>query len=1086
MFKTIQIIVMAALCLNFNSRAQNQSTLTVPNKQAILGKVISSKTGEALPGSVIKVTAPNHSTVSNDKGEFILTLSNGTYNISISHLSYKTKNISIQIPLKKQLIITLDTDDKNLQEVEIVSTGYQNIPKERATGSFTQPNKEMLTARVSPDIISKLEGITSGLVFNRNTTATRAGSIDLSIRGRSTIYANDQPLIVVDNFPFEGDYNTINPNDVESITVLKDAAAASIWGVKAGNGVIVITTKKGQINQALNISLNANLTISGKPNLFYNYNYLPSREFIEMETFLFNNGKYDAQLLDVVNYPVLSPAVMILAQQRSGQSQQETEAQLNLLRSNDIRNEELKYFYRSQIAQQYSLSLSGGNSKVNYYFSGGFDKMQSGQIANSNDRKTLNSRASFIPIKNLELNIGLNYVKFGSKNDYTLGTTSSGTTFVPYYKFKDDFGNSLPFERDYSSSFKNLAISRGFLDWTYVPLDELGNSPTIEQNSQIRVNSSIKYTFLKGFSAEVKYQYLQTENKDETYKGLSTYQTRNLINQYSIITANKVSGYNVPKDGVLYQGNSSTTSNNLRLQLNYRKAWKKHELNAIMGYEFSEVVTANKDFTYYGYNDELGTSLPVNSVTTFNLNPSGIGTISTNNGITGKLDRLKSSFSNIAYTYQSKYTVSASARIDGSNYFGVKTNQKYVPLWSTGGLWHIDRESFYKVDWLPSLKMRFSYGYNGNLDRSNTGVTTFKYLMGGAQFTNLTYANIINIGNPELRWEKIGITNLGLDFGSSKQRITGSVQLYLKKGQDILGDKPFAANTGITTLRGNYSDMKAKGIDISLSSKNLTGKLSWTSSLLFSAVRDWVTRYEVVDPNSQNYVSGNYNSKPVVGKPVYGIYSYKWAGLEPQTGDPQGYINNEVSKNYAAIINTNTLEDLVYAGPARPTVFGGLYNSLSYKKLTIAFNVSYKLGYYFRRPTINYYNMYRSPLGSNMHSDYLKRWKNPGDEQLTDIPSMPSYNVTAQRDNFYRATTTTVERGDHIRLQDITVGFDIDKSIWKTIPLKNIQIYFQANNLGVLWTANKLAIDPDVIPTSGNRMVNPNPKSYSFGIKTSF
>lgn len=1065
-------------------RKPRQLSTPIKNKDILVKGKVTDEKNQPLEGVSVRVKGTDRVVATNNQGEFSLEVPLQTSILQFSMLGYTPQEQAI--PANNIFLIKLNEDLANLQEVTIVSTGYQNLPKERVTGSFTQPNQQLLNSRITPDIVSRLEGITSGLVFNRNTQSTRAGNTDLAIRGRSTIYANDQPLIVVDNFPFEGDLSAINPNDVENVTILKDAAAASIWGVRAGNGVIIITTKRGSKKEHLNITHNSNFTLFEKPNLFYNYNYLPSSAFIELETFLFNNGRYDTQINDKTNYPILSPVVEILNRQRLGLSSTEAQFQINQLRKNDVRDEELRYFYRNQKSQQHSISLSGGNEKVSYYFSGGLDRTISTLVSNGNNRATINSQNLYKPVKGLELSIGINYAQTFSESDNTLGATAAGNTFVPYQTFKDNDGNNITFDRDYRQSFKIAALERGFLDWSYNPLNELGTSPTKLQISQLRVSGGLKYSFMKGLDLEVKYQLLKSENQVETYNGIETYYARNLINQYSILSNDRVTGYNVPKGGVLYLGGGNGISNQLRTQINYNTEIRNHAFNSIIGYEISEFVSESSDITYYGHNKELGTSLPVNSVSTFNLNPAGLGTLSTNNGIIGKTDRLRSVFANSAYTYQKKYVISASARIDGSNYFGVKTNQKYVPLWSLGSLWHLDQEDFYKINWLPKLKLRISYGYNGNLDRSNTGITTFRYLLGGAQFTNLTYANIINIGNPELRWEKIGIANIGLDFGFKGQRISGSLEYYHKMGEDILGDKPFAASTGISTLRGNYSDMKANGIDISLSSKNIDGKFKWNSGLILSAVRDRVTRYQVIDPNSINYVSGNNNSKPVVGKPVYGIYSYEFVGLDPGNGDPIGMLNGTVSKDYNAIINTTSLNDLVYSGSARPIIFGGLFNSFSYKNLNISLNISYKIGYYFRRPTVNYFNIYRSSLSTNMNSDYLKRWKTPGDENITSIPSMPEYNVTVHRDNFYRSSTATVSKADHIRIQDIILSYSWDRLNWIRNPFKSIQAFLQINNVGLLWTANRDNIDPDVIPNNGNRLINPTPKSFSLGIKTNF
>ncbi|MDR6781619.1 SusC/RagA family TonB-linked outer membrane protein [Pedobacter africanus] len=988
-----------------------------------------------------------------------------------------------------------DVPDKervyDLQQVEIVSTGYQRLPKERATGSFVLVDSTQLNRRVSTDILSRLEGITSGLLFNKNTVSSNSGSLDLSIRGRSTIYANDQPLIILDNFPFSGDFNSINPNDVASINVLKDAAAASIWGVRAGNGVIVITTKKGKYGQPLNLSFNSNLTVAGKPDLFYNPNYLSSKDFIEIETFLFNNGKYDAALADKVNYPVVSQAVQILNRQRSGQSAAETQRQLDALRGNDIRNEELKYFYRKPVSQQYFLNASKGTDKSSHYFSAGYDKILYTLANNENNRYTFNTQHTVKLLKNLELSAGLNYIRNKGTVDSTIVGISSSSNFTPYYRYKDANGNPTVFERQYRTEFNDIAKGNGFLDWTYTPLNELDLPPTTIKGNDLRVNTGLKYTILPGLSAELKYQYQKIGSSSELVNGMETFLTRHLINQYSVLTAGKVSGYNIPLGAIQYQTKVSAVVQNFRGQLNYEREWEKHAISAIAGYELSEFDTQANKYTRYGYDSSTGNSADVDTVTAFNLNPTGRAKINTGADLFGKLDRIRSVFANAAYTYDYKYTLSASARMDGSNYFGVKTNQKNVPLWSVGALWHLDREAFYKFEWLPVLKLRATYGFNGNLDKNNTGVTTFKHNVLNAIYTNLPFADIMSIGNPELRWEKIGIANFGVDFGFKNQIVTGRIEYFFKNGLDMLGDKSFPSSAGIRVLRGNYSEMKSDGFDITLNSKNLNGKVKWQTNLLFSAVQDKVTLYDVVEPNTAYYV-GNYSASPVVGRPVYGIYSYKWAGLDALNGDPMGYLYNEVtrkieiSKDYAKIISSTKTEDLEYNGSARPTVFGALNNTFAYGKFTFGINISYKMGYYFRKPTVNYYSMFNQILSVNMHKDYASRWKNPGDEVKSNIPSMGKFGEDDERDRFYYGTSATVLKGDHIRLQDISLSYDFNASNWKSVPLKQFQLYFYVSNLGILWKANDADLDPDLIPGPGERLSNPMPKSFSFGLKASF
>ncbi len=1038
---------------------------------------VTNEEGELLQGATIRVKGEDKSAITDLKGKYLLKQIDTGAVLIISYIGYQNKE-SWALNTGN-VTLSLKTDD--LKEIEIVSTGYQKIARERATGSFALVDSAQYTRRVSKDVFSRLEGITSGLLFNKNTLISNRGVLDLSVRGRSTIFANDQPLIILDNFPFNGEFNSINPNDIASISVLKDAAAASIWGVRAGNGVIVITTKRGRNKQPLRAFINSNLTISGKPDLTYNPNHLSSSDYIDIETYLFNNGKYDEILNDHQSYLIVSPVIQILNKQRMGQSATETNEQLNILRTKDVRNDELKYFYRKPVNQQYAASLSGGTDQSNHYFSAGYDKTDAAIVGNNNKRITINSQNSIRPVKNLELEVGLYYVKSSSKIDSTI--TNLTSLITPYYQFKDENGQNAILEQDFNSHFKNEAINKGFLDWQYVPLNELGKSQNRIKNNDLRLNGGLTYNIIPELSATIKYQYQLIDSKESLYKNIETYQTRNLINQYSILTSGTVSGYNIPLGGILYTKGGKFTSNSLRTQLNYKKNWHKNAISAIIGYEISESLAGLNRTTSYGYDQNSGKSVAVDTTSYFELNPKGSGQIGTNYRILSKTDRMRSSYLNATYSYDGRYTISGSARVDGSNYFGVKTNQKYVPLWSAGALWNIDRESFYTLNWLPILKLRASYGYNGNLNKSYTGITTFRYNPVGAALTNLPFGYIINIGNPELKWEKVAIANVGLEFGLKKPALSGKVEYYIKNGSDILGDKAFPSNTGITVLRGNYSKMKAKGFDISLISENLSGKLRWTTSFMLSSVRDWISDYDVTEPSSVLYVA-DYNTTPVLNKPVYGIYSYKWAGLDPINGDPRGYVNGQVSKDYFAILKEDAA-NLEYNGPARPTIFGSLSNTFTLQKFTLSFNLSYKLGYYFRKASVNYYNMYNIGINSNMNSDFENRWKKSGDEAITNVPSQGKFGEDNSRDRFYNGSSATVARGDHIRLQDVNFSYDFNMINWKGIPIKQLQLYFYANNLGVIWKANDFGLDPDLVPLS-NSFSYPITKSFAFGFKASF
>jgi len=1050
----------------------------------IKGKVTDTN-GSPLPGATIKIKGGPVLSTTDNNGEFEIKNIPDSTTLQVSFLGYDLKEVVVTN--SSYLTIMLQPASAQLSEVAVVSTGYQSIPKERATGSFAQPIKAMYDDRVSTDIISKLNGITSGLVFNANTTASQNGQPDINIRGRNTIFANDQPLLVVDNFPYNGDFNNINPNDVESITILKDAAAASIWGVRAGNGVIVVTTKRGRIAQPFKIGFNASLTVFNKPDLSYNPNQLSSASYIDLESYLFKQGYYDANLNDFTNYPVISPTVQLLDKQRSGIiTASELNSALNNLKGYNVNDQIKKYLLRNAANQQYQVNFSGGSNKANYFFSTGYDYNLPSAKANSYSRLTLNSQNTFKPIANLEINAGINIVQSHNKFDNTLSNTVNHV--FPYSQLVDVSGKPLPISYGYNDNFVNASQGNGYLDWSYTPLKELGASDNTGTTMDTRLTSGLKYTFSEGLSAEIKYQYEKNDAENRDFESQQTYYTRNLINQYAIVTNGKVTGYNIPLGGILGLANSGTTTQNLRGQLNYNKIWGKNEVYALAGVEFSQVSSSNNGSIFYGYNNDNATFVNVSPTTFYNLNPSGnTATINSGLNIGGALDRIRSSFANAAYTYDQKYTLSGSARIDGSNYFGVATNQKSLPLWSTGVKWDISKEGFFNWKWLPSIDLRATYGYNGNLDRSVTGVTTLLY-QSNALYTNLPYATIVNVGNPDLTWEKTAITNLGIDFSAFKNVLSGSIDFYFKKETDVLGYKTFPNNAGILSLEGNYSDMSGHGLDLSLTTQNVNGNIKWSTTFLFSHAVDKVTRYDV-SPFASQLVGADGNGTvavPNIGKPVFGIYSYKWAGLNPLTGNPIGYLNGTKSEDYDAIINNTSVSDLAYAGPARPTIFGGLNNHVSYKGFDLNFQINYKLGYYFRKPTINY-----SQITANgsayliVNRDYDKRWINPGDEKSTNVPSM-LYPASTARDQFYQGSEINVEKGDHIRLQDVSISYNFKQSIHPKLPFSNLTVFIYANNLGILWKANHSGLDPDAVPGGNDRSTVPTPRSISFGLKGTF
>jgi hypothetical protein len=497
----------------------------------------------------------------------------------------------------------------------------------------------------------------------------------------------------------------------------------------------------------------------------------------------------------------------------------------------------------------------------------------------------------------------------------------------------------------------------------------------------------------------------------------------------------------------------------------------------LAGAEVRGVKTSYETLRSFGYNKDMPTTTTVNYDSAFPLYyaPFISRKIEFRNLNRSETDRYISYYLNAKYIFQRRYVLSASIRKDESNLFGVSTNQKGVPLWSVGASWDISQESFYTLGWLPFLKLRISNGYKGNVDKTVSAFTTVRN--DAVNNWNTLTASIVNPPNPSLRWEKNHMVNFGIDFSVKNSIIEGSLEFYTRKGTDLIGESPMDPTTGVTIFRGNTADMKGKGVDVVLRSKIIDKRFKWNSTFLFSYTTDKITNYKLTQNNPIWYYCEPQYLSPIEGKPLYSIFSFKWMGLDPNNGDPLGSLNKEPSAKYGDIINSVDPSELIYRGPANPVYFGSLRNNFSYKQLELSFTITYKMGYYFRSPSIDYFDLFNGPGWG--HPDYQQRWQKPSDEKLTSVPSM-IYNSNPLRSSFYKYSDVLIEKGDHIRLQDLQLSYQLNKNTVKWLPINQARIYVYANNLGILWKANDRGIDPDFI------VGTPNPKTIAAGLKIDF
>jgi len=1058
--------------------------LVQETQQTIHGRVTDS-VGNPLEGVTVKIDGRNTLTLTDRNGNYVLQTNSNDTEIIFSSIGYvRTTRPIGSNPINVVLTPVLT----KLDEAVVVNTGYQTLPKERSTGSFIIIDSALLNRKVSTNILDRIDGVAPGVYFNgtavdRPATTEVNRNVGISIRGENSFnYVVTYPLIVVDNFPYEGEINNINPNDIESIHILKDAASASIWGSRAGNGVIVITTKKGSKNQRMKLDVTANVMAVTKPDIFQHPYFLNSESYIEAEKYLFDQGYFDSDIINETIRPPLSPAVELFAQLRDATTTEERnriQSEIDGLAQIDVRNDYDKYIYHTAVNQQYAIGLRGGTERTTYSLSSGYDHNNQNLVGNSYERFTLNTLNTFSPHKDLEFTAAINISRNNTvrNNEFEFGGSANiGGKYLylfPYARLADDNGNPVAIPQGLRMSYLDEMESEGFLDWHYRPLDDIEDKDYSQSINSVLTRLSGKYQIMPQLNVELQYQNENQIIESRNYNSIETYYTRNLINRFTLI--NSVTNefeYIFPYGGILNTSRYERKTNNVRGQLNFDHQWTNHQLTAILGGEIRQIKNEGSSRTSYGYDDQFGTAISnLDFGTFYPQNPSGSARLpSMPAGISGFTNRFISYYANMAYRFKDRYTVNLSGRKDGANIFGAKTNNKITPLWSAGIGWEISKEDFYHVAQLPYLRLRASYGFNGNVNQDGNALLT------GTYFTDpITGARTIynlNAPNPQLRWEKIRNINIGVDFSSFGNRVSGTLEWYQKNGLDLFQRTTLAPQTGFTDYMANAGSSRSKGIDLTLNTKNIVGAFNWSSALLMGTLADKVVRY---DPKwtLNSIQSGGW----AVGYPMFALFSYDWAGLNPENGNPRGYLNGEISEKYFGIMNNFDPDSLVYSGTQRPKVFGYFRNDFTYKNLSLSINIAYKFGHVFRRPTIS--SNYDAILSGAPNNDYTKRWQQPGDEMHTDIPSL-AYPGDFMRNNFYQYTEVLVEKGDHIRLQDIRLSYRLTGKQLGLNTIPAISIYAYTSNIGIIWRSNKKGIDPDAIGGI------PAPLSLSFGLRTSF
>ena len=1018
-------------------------------------------------------TIKNGNTVSGVLGSFSMLIRFLPDTLKITALGYQTVKLPIDGKAIPSVII-LKSVSKEL-EVVTVSTGYQRKKANEVLGNISHIGSEALNARQGSNVLDRILGQTTGVMLNigknNNNPQSNTG---LSIRGLSTINGPLDPLIVLDGYIYEGDIENINPNDVANVDILKDAAAAAIWGARAGNGVIVITTKSGRYNQGLQFSAQINTLVQQKPDLM-SIEQIGSADYVALEQYLFKQGYYNAALTSRP-YVMISPVVSILQAQLNGKlTVVQAEEQLQVFRQADTRRSYLDEFYTNSVTQQYYMAANGGSQRHNYVFGANYQRIRSETYAKS-EKFNLNLGNNFKLTDKLSLNTKF-YLTSSRQNGGrpAFNSISIGAKQLPYLSFRNADGSARSYQL-YDEAYLNQLAGGKLLDWKFVPAED-NNYRTINQGkTEAYLTADLNYQVLNWLGLVWSGQFSAQQTNQKNIYGQQNYYTRNLINRFTQYNASTgVLSYPVPL-GDIYNGDHSTTqSYTNRLQANINKNFGQSKLTAILGFELREAKQNGNSYHYYGYKEDPLKNVAVDYVGYYpNILTGDTDQIPYSGGLSATDYHFISQYANVNYSYLDKYSISGSVRRDGSNIFGVSTNDKWKPLWSVAAGWEINRESFYTLAWLPELRLRASYGKSGNVDLSKTALAVLSY--GTNSTTGYALARINTLNNPNLKWETSSQLNFTIDFAIRNRQLSGSISLFRKKGSDLYGITPYDYTTWgrNNVITKNVADMEGKGIEltINLQSQHHTG-LWWKGALFANYnVNKTLRYYDQGGRGMFSIMSGGGKISPLEGKPLYALAVYKWGGLDAN-GNPQGYLNGQLSTDYQNI--TANSENIIYVGAANPTHYGNIINDFNWKKWTLSFNISYKLGYYGLKPALSYSRLASVGIGG---VGYEKRWQKPGDEKNTNVPSFV-YPFNQSRDSFYGSSEANVMNAGNIRLDYVNLLYNLSPADKKQF-VRNMQIRLGLQNGMLLWTANQSGIDPDY--PSG---IRPS-KLLTFGVNLNF
>jgi TonB-linked SusC/RagA family outer membrane protein len=1116
-FKRLLLLMFVAGCLPVTAHAHDipnhiKNFYFFQDTTVIKGKVSGSEEGSVLPQVSVQNLVSGRGTFTNTQGEFSI---GGRRGDSLRFTYAGKAPQTIQFRGQKFMDVQLSESGKALSEV--IVTGFQTIEKKKFAGSAATVKMDEARLNGQTDISRMIEGRAAG-VSVQNVSGTFGTAPKVRVRGATSINGDNKPLWVVDGVVLEdivnisndqlssGDPTTLlgsavaglNANDIESFDILKDASAAALYGARAMNGVVVITTKRGRAGKP-NVSYVGNFSTYLKP-VYQEFNIMNSAQQMSVLAELERKGSLNANILDRADNGVYGKMYELLNQVNSDGTfalPNTQPARKNfLMRYAKANTDWFDLLFRNNFMQEHSLSISAGTDRSQSYFSTSYYGDNGWTLADKVSRYTLNFRnnykfneklsADFTTVGSVRqqkapgaLSRNSNPVDGSYDRDFDINPFSYALNSSRTLTAFDEKGGRETFRRNFAPFNVLTELENNYLDLKVIDL-------RLQGSLNYKITPELRYEFvgaLRFVKSSREHQITEKSNMANAYRSANT----------STIRANNKFLYRDPENpdaepvvvlpygGFYNRTEDQLLSYDFRNSLNYNKTFNDlHSISGLVGMQVKYADRQQFSNTGYGYQYENG-GVPFIDYRILKQ------TIELNfpyYGMSKDYDRFVAFYGSGTYTYNSRYNLTGTVRYDGSNRLGKSKNARWLPTWSVAGSWNVEQEGFMEhVTWVDALTVRGSYGLTASMGPATNSNIVLKNIT-----TNRTYLTeresviqLANLENSELTWEKLYTANLGVDGTLLNKRLNFSVDVYHRNSFDLISLVKTSGVGGEAYKAANYADMESQGAELLVGYVLVNNKtFKWRTNVTAGYNTNKITNARN-EPLIWDLVAAEGGNKQ--GYPVRSLFSINFKGLEHLTGTPQ-FIDETGKVATNVYLQDQNTSYLVYAGPVDPKLTGGWLNSFSYKDFTLSIFITYQAG--------NKIRLY--PAFKNSYSDldampkeFYNRWSMPGDEKYTTVPSiLGAYEQSKLGGNTpynnYNYSTERIANGDMVRLKNVSFTWLVPARILKQIGMSSLALQAVSNNPWLIYSDKKLkGQDPEFFNTGG--VAQPVQKQFTFSVK---